>query len=121
MLDPLSHLSDRPVRTLIGVCQEGFQTLFQLLLLCLLILGLGGLVYKAIGPDGWLESTLGRIWEAHPTYAITGTLALLIGGAWLHRRLEQLPLFGRGGDWLVYGCLAFGLFFAVRLIATGGL
>jgi hypothetical protein len=121
MFDPLSHLTDRPVRSLIGIFQEGIQTLFQLLLLCLLILGLGGLVYKAVGPEGWLESTLGRVWEAHPTYAILGALALLIGGAWLQRRLEQLPLFGRGGDWLVYGCLAFGLFFAVRLIATGAI
>jgi hypothetical protein len=117
----LSHLSDRPVRTLFGVLQDGIQTLFQLLLLCLLILGLGGLVYKAVGPDGWLESTLGRIWEAHPTLAILGALALLIGGAWLPLKLEQLPMFGRRGDWLVYGCLAFGLFFAVRLLATGGL
>ena len=121
MLEPLSHLSDRPVRTLIGVLQEGIQTLFQLLLLCLLILGLGGLVYKAVRPDGWLESTLGRIWDSYPVLAILGALALLIGGAWLPRKLERLPLFGRGGDWLVYGCLAVGLFFALRLIATGAL
>ncbi len=121
MLDPLSHLSDRPVRTVLGVLQEGVQTLFQLLLLCLLILGLGGLVFKAIGPEGWLEATLGRVWEAQPVYAVLGTLALLVSAGWLQRRLEKLPLFGRGGDWLVYGCLAFGLFVAVRLIATGGL
>jgi hypothetical protein len=121
MLDPLSHLSERPVRTLIGVLHEGIQTLFQLLLLCLLILGLGGLVYKAVGPDGWLESTLGRIWDSHPVVAMVGALALLIGGAWLPRKLERLPLFGHRGDWLVYGCLAFGLFFALRLIATGAL
>jgi hypothetical protein len=121
MFDPISHFSDRPARSLIGVLQEGIQTLFQLLLLCLLILGLGGLVYKAVGPDGWLESTLDLIWSSHPTSAILGGLALLIGATWLPRRLEKLPLFGRGGDWLVYGCLAVGLFFALRLIATGGL
>jgi hypothetical protein len=121
MLDPLSHLSDRPVRTLFGVLQEGVHTLFQLLLLCLLILGLGGLVFKAIGPEGWLEATLGRLWEAHPTQAVLGGLALLVAGGWVQRKVEQLPMFGRGGDWLVFGCLAFGLFFAVRLVATGGL
>lgn len=121
MLDPLSHLTDRPVRGLISGLQEGVQTLFQLLLLCLLVLGLAGLVYKAVGPDGWLEATLGHLWETQPATAIGGALVLVFGAAWIKRGAERLPLFGKGGDWLVYGCLALGLFFAIRLIATGSL
>lgn len=121
MLDPLSHLTDRPVRGLISGLQEGVQTLFQLLLLCLLVLGLAGLVYKAVGPDGWLESTLGRLWEVQPVTALVGVIALVLGGAWIKRGFERLPLFGKGGDWLVYGCLGLGLFFACRLVLTGSL
>ncbi|HWQ38625.1 MAG TPA: hypothetical protein VNM24_08460 [Burkholderiales bacterium] len=121
MLDPLSHLTDRPVRSLLNVLQEGVQTLFLLLLVCLLALGLGGLVYKAVGPEGWLEATLGRIWHAEPVYAIVLATALVLGGVWVRWRIEKLPLFGKGGDWMVYACLALGLFFAVRLAATGTL
>jgi hypothetical protein len=121
MLDPLSHLTDRPVRGLINGLQEGVHTLFQLLLLCLLVLGLAGLVYKAVGPEGWLQSVLGRVWETQPVTALIGLIVIVISGAWLIGFLERLPLFGKSGDWLVYGCLALGFFFAVRLIATGSL
>jgi hypothetical protein len=121
MFDPFSELTTRPVRSAAAIVQEGLQTLFQLMLLCLLVLGLGGLVYKAVGPGGWLESALTHIWKSDPVYALLGVLALVIAGGGVRRGVDRLPLFGKGGDWLVYGCLALGGFFALRLIATGSL
>jgi len=121
MLDPLSDLTARPVRTALQILQEGVQTLFHLLLFSLLVLGFGGLLYKALRSGGWVESVLGRIWDQHPTVAIVTLLAALAGATWGTRMVDRLPLFGKRGDMLVYCCLALGVFFAFKLVVTGSL
>ena len=121
MLDPLSNLSARPGRSIFQLLQEGVTTMFHLLLFSLLVLGFGGLVYKALRPDGWFTNTLGQIWARHPVMAITVCLAGLAAGLWGTRFFERLPLFGKRGDMLVYACLALGMFFAFKLVVTGSL
>ena len=119
MLDPLSDLTTRPGRSLLQILQEGVQTLFHLLLFSLLVLGFGGLLYKALRSEGWVESVLARIWHQHPTAAIVTLLAILAGATWGTRLFERLPLYGKRGDMMVYCCLALGLFFAFKLVVTG--
>jgi hypothetical protein len=121
MLDPFSDLTARPVRNVLQILQEGVQTLFHLLLFSLLVLGFGGLLYKALRSGGWVESVLGRIWDQHPIVAIVTLLAALAGATWGTRLFDHLPLFGKRGDMLVYCCLALGLFFAFKLVVTGSL
>jgi hypothetical protein len=121
LLDPLSDLTARPLRSVLQVLQEGVQTLFHLLLFSLLVLGFGGLMYTALRSGGWVESVLGRIWDQHPTVAIVTLLAALAGAIWGTRLFDRLPLFGKRGDILVYCCLASGLFFAFKLVVTGSL
>ena len=121
MLDPLSDLTTRPVRSILQILQEGVQTLFHLLLFSLLVLGFGGLLYKALRSGGWVESVLGRIWEQHPMAAVATLLAGLAGATWGTRLFNRLPLYGKRGDMLVYCCLALGLFFAFKFMVTGSL
>lgn len=121
MLDPLSNLTARPVRSVLQILQEGVQTVFHLLLFSLLVLGFGGLLYKALRSGGWVESVLGRIWDQNPTVVIVTLLAVLAGATWGTRLFDRLPLYGKRGDMLVYGCLALGLFFAFKLAVTGSL
>ena len=121
MLDPLSNLTARPVRSVLQILQEGVRTLFHLLLFALLVLGFGGLFYKALRSGGWIEGVLGRIWDQNPTLAIMTLLAVLAGATWGTRLFDRLPLFGKRGDLLVYCCLALGLFFAFKLVVTGSL
>jgi hypothetical protein len=121
MLDPLSNLTARPVRSVLQILQEGVQTVFHLLLFSLLVLGFGGLLYKALRSGGWVDSVLGRIWDQNPTAIIVALLAVLAGAAWGTRLFDRLPLYGKRGDMLVYCCLALGLFFAFKLIVTGTL
>lgn len=121
MLDPLSNLTARPVRSVLQILQEGVQTLFHLLLFSLLVLGFGGLLYKALRSGGWVEGVLGSIWEQHPAAAIVTLLAALAGATWGTRLFDRLPMFGKRGDMLVYCCLALGLFFAFKLVVTGSL
>ena len=121
MLDPLSDFAARPVRSVLQILQEGVQTLFHLLLFSLLVLGFGGLLYKALRSGGWVESVLGRIWEQHPMAAVATLLAGLAGATWGTRLFNRLPLYGKRGDMLVYCCLALGLFFAFKFMVTGSL
>jgi hypothetical protein len=121
MLDPLSDLTARPVRSILQILQEGVQTLFHLLLFSLLVLGFGGLLYKALRSGGWVESVLGRVWEQHPMAAVATLLAGLAGATWGTRLFNRLPLYGKRGDMLVYCCLALGLFFAFKFMVTGSL
>src|SRR5262245_55955188 len=119
LLDPMSDLTGRPGRTLLQILQEGIQTLFHLLLFSLLALGFGGLIYKAVRPEGWITNGVGRIWSEHPVAAIVVCVVALASAMWGTRFFERLPLFGKRGDMLVYCCLALGLFFAFKLIVTG--
>ena len=119
ILDPLSDLTARPVRSILQILQEGVQTLFHLLLFSLLVLGFGGLLYKGLRSGGWVESVLGHVWDQHPTAAIVTLLAAVAGAIWGSRLIERLPMFGKRGDMLVYSCLALGLFFAFKLVVTG--
>lgn len=121
MFDSSSNFTARPSRGPLYVLQEGVTTLFHVLLFSLLVLGLGGLVYKTLRPEGWIETTLGQIWSHNPTMAIMTALAALVAGLWAKRLFEHLPMFGKRGDMLVYGCLALGLFFAFKLAVTGSL
>ncbi|CAN0481886.1 unnamed protein product, partial [Phaeothamnion confervicola] len=119
LFDPMSNLTARPVRGILQILQEGIQTLFHLLLFSLLLLGFGGLIYKALRSGGWIETLLGSFWAAHPAWAITALLAALAGAAALKRYFDNATMFGKRGDLLVYAFLALGLFFAFKLVVTG--
>lgn len=121
MFDPISDLTDRPVRGILNLVQEGIQTLFHLLLFSLLLLGFGGLIYKALRSGGWIESVLGSVWAQHPIMAILALLGVAGVAAGAKRYFNNMSMFGKRGDMLVYGCLALGLFFAFKLIVTGTL
>jgi len=121
MFDPLSDLTARPVRGVLNILQEGIQTLFHLLLFSLLLLGFGGLIYKSLRSGGWIESLLGSFWAQHPTMTVVTLLAALGVAGWVKRYFDNISMFGKRGDILVYGCLALGLFFAFKLVVTGTL
>jgi hypothetical protein len=121
MFDPLSNLTDRPARGVLHILQEGVQTLFHLLLFSLLLLGFGGLIYKALRSGGWIESILGGFWAQHPAMAIVALLGAVGVAAMAKRYFDNATMFGKRGDILVYGCLALGLFFAFKLVVTGTL
>ncbi len=120
MIDPVSGFQHRPMRTLGSVFQEGLQTLYELLIVSLLILGIGGFMVKAFGADGLVPRLLQSAWEVGPGYLLLAVVALVIGIAWLKRLFYRRPAaIGRGGDMLVFVFLALGAFFGLRLIMTG--
>ncbi len=122
MLNPIANLHDRPLRLVTSVLHEAVYTIFQLLLLSLMLLGIGGLVFKAIGAEGWLLDILQGAWHRDPIYALFVVGAAVLGGGWLKRVLEQrLATVEHIGDILIYGWIVLGVYFGSRLIITGSL
>ena len=121
MLDPVTSFQHRPLRTLSSVFHEAMQTLFELLILSLLLLGIIGLMFKAFGAGGLVPRLLHSAWQTGPGYLLAAVVALIVGAAWTKRAFYKRPAaVGRSGDLLVFSCLALGAFFALRLALTGG-
>lgn len=122
MLNPIANLHDRPLRIVASVLHEAVYTIFQLLLLLLMLLGIGGLVFNAIGTEGWLLGILQGAWHRDPIYALFVAGAVVLGGGWLKRVFEQrLATVDHIGDILIYGWIVLGVYFGSRLIITGSL
>lgn len=121
MLDPVTSFQHRPIRTLSSVLQEGLQTLFELSIVSLLLLGIIGFGFKAFGADGLVLRLLQSAWQGGPGYLLLATFALVVSLVWLKRFFYRRPAaIDRGGDLLVFSFLALGAFFGLRLITTGG-
>jgi len=87
----------------------------------LVVLGVGGLLYKALKPEGWITTSLGQLWEKSPGLVwLAGFVIAVITLGFKHyfdrsgRRTSRANL-------LVYAFLALGLFFFFKLIVTGNL
>lgn len=91
------------------------------LLFAILVLGLFGVVYKLVGPNGLVASAGGKLWRDSPGLAALVTLGAAVALFWFKRHMDASP--GRGGIWdkLVYAWIAVGAYFAVRLAVTGHL
>jgi len=93
----------------------------SVVLIGLVLLGIGGALYKALAPGGWLTSALDRIWSVNPWLVwLVGFISAATLGS-LRWWLEGRPAGRRGAEALVYTFLALGLFFFFKLLVTGAL
>jgi hypothetical protein len=111
---------DRMQKTLRG---RGLSDLVEficsLFLVALALLGMTGLIYHALSPDGLIGPWIARLWSRHPGFAslvLIGliTMALAARGQGLSSRRvsghSDLPL---------YFFVALGIFFAARWLVNG--
>ena len=84
----------------------------------LVMLGVGGTVYKLVAPGGWLAVAFGRSVAG----GLAAVLALLIIGvcAWLTRDLFSVRARNRHSEAFVYGFAAVGAIYAVQILVKGG-
>ncbi len=89
--------------------------------LCLMILGVGGVMYHAIGEDGWIERFFGGVLDQGVGTILAVLVGLVLAG-WLIRRWliasQRHALFN---DFLMYGMVALGVLFVGRLLMNGSL
>jgi hypothetical protein len=91
------------------------------LILVLMIIGITGILYHAIGENGWVERFLGGVFDQG--FAIIAmTLVGVVLAGWLARRwLIATQTNALLNDFLMYGMVALGVLFLGRLIMYGSL
>jgi hypothetical protein len=88
-----------------------------LVLVGLVLLGIGGTIYKVIAPDGWVAMAFGRSLSAG--VATLGSLVMIFGLAWFSRGWQSPRHRNRFSDLLVYSFAAAGLLYLVQLWIKG--
>jgi hypothetical protein len=94
---------------------------FSVALICLVVLGLAGVLYKALVPGGWISALLDQLWTKNPWLVWLigfGSASVLAAVKWW---LDRNPDAGRRSEALAYAFMALGLFFFFKLLVTGSL
>jgi hypothetical protein len=118
----MSRVSGRTSKSLSQMLRSGLEDAVAVAVVGLVVLGVGGLVYKLLNPDGWLSEWLGRLWNKSPglvwAVGFIGAAVVILG----KHAYDRNP---RGnatrGNLVVYAFLALGLFFFFKLVVTGSL
>jgi hypothetical protein len=100
--------------------QEAFalvQAALGFLVLALVLLGIGGTIYKVTSPEGWVAQAFGRTLSAGT--AALGSLLLVAGLAWFSRTWSSPRGRTNLSDLLVYGFACAGLLYAAQLLIQG--
>ena len=93
------------------------QAFVGFLLVALVLMGIGGTIYKVIAPDGWVALAFGRSFSAG--VATRGSLVMIFGLAWFSRVWSSPRHRNRFSDLLVYSFAAAGLLYLVQLWVKG--
>lgn len=102
-----------------GSLRAALQFVAGFFLLALVMLGVGGTIYKLIAPGGWLAQLIGG------SLSYLGAVVLALIGvamfAWMtHDRITPARR-DKIGDWWVYLCGAVGLIYAVQIAWQGSI
>jgi hypothetical protein len=120
LFEMVTSMQRQPVRTLGGVVMGALQTVFQIALLLLMVLGIGCLFYKAVGPDGLLREVFESAWNRGPMYLFFVTMGILAGGTWLRNFMYRSPSVSSfTGDAMAAVFIGAGIFFCVQIINGG--
>jgi hypothetical protein len=104
----------------VKVRQELFsvgQVIYGFAIVVLVMLGIGGTIYKVISPDGWVAQAFGRSLSAGT--AALGSLLLIVGLAWFSRGWSSPRTRNRYAELFVYTFAAAGLVYLAQLWGKG--
>lgn len=93
------------------------QMLVGLFLVALVLLGIGGTIYKVIAPDGWVAQAFGRSVSAG--VVALGSLLMIAALAWFSRGWNSPLQRNRYPELFVYGFAAAGLLYVAKLWVVG--
>lgn len=101
----------------IRIKQEAYalaQAFLGFVILALVLLGIGGTIYKIISPDGWVAQAFGRSLSAGA--AALGSLLMVVTLAWFSRGWSSPRRRTQFADIAIYGFAAAGVLYIVQLM-----
>lgn len=93
------------------------QATFGFAVVALVLLGIGGTIYKVISPEGWLAQAFGRSLSAGA--AALGSLVLIAGLAWFSRGWSAPRYRNRFSDFMVLAFAAAGGIYLAQIWLKG--
>ena len=93
------------------------QVAYGLAVVLLVVLGIGGTIYKVISPEGWVANAFGRSFSAG--VAALGSLVMIAALAWFSRGWSSPRSRNRFSDLLVYTFAAAGMLYLAQLWTKG--
>ena len=93
------------------------QAFAGFLIVGLVMVGIGGTIYKVISPEGWVAEAFGRSLSAGA--AALGSLLMIFGLAWFSRGLNSPRRRNQFSDVLVVGFAMAGLLYIGQLWIKG--
>ena len=93
------------------------QAALGVTLLGLVLIGIGGTIYKVMAPEGWVTQAFGRSISAG--MAAVGSLFTIVGLAWFSRGRQSPQSPNRISELLVYSFAAAGLLYLAQLWMKG--
>ncbi|OGA73508.1 MAG: hypothetical protein A3G81_06355 [Betaproteobacteria bacterium RIFCSPLOWO2_12_FULL_65_14] len=93
------------------------QMLVGFLIVALVLMGIGGTIYKVISPEGWLAQAFGRSVSAG--VVALGSLIMIVALAWFSRGWNSPLQRNRYPELLVYGFATAGLLYVAQLWMIG--
>jgi hypothetical protein len=106
-----------PMSTLKHEVVSATQVIYGFTIVVLVMLGIGGTIYKVIAPDGWVAQAFGRSLSAG--VATLGSLVIIFALAWFSRGYSSPRRRNGFSDLLVYSFAAAGLLYLVKLWIRG--
>lgn len=93
------------------------QAFIGFLIVGLVLVGIGGTIYKVISPEGWVAQAFGRSLSAGA--AALGSLLMIVGLAWFSRGWSSPRRRNQFSDVLVIGFAMAGLLYLGELWIKG--
>jgi hypothetical protein len=98
---------------------KGFNDAFEfgcsLFLVALALLGMTGLIYHTLSPDGLIGPWIARLWASHPAFTslvAVGVVTMILAARGNGHRVSS-------SDLPLYFFVALGTFFAARWLVNG--
>jgi hypothetical protein len=126
----LAHIRNSPIMS--RVYQKGSKSIGQLTsavledafavaMVGMTLLGVAGVVYKSLKPEGWLSVGLDTLWEKSPGLVWFTAFSLAAVTLVVKHYYDRAPSRNRSGNLVAYAFVAMGLFFFFKLVVTGTL
>jgi len=93
------------------------QVILGFAMVVLVMLGIGGTIYKVIAPDGWVAQAFGRSLSAGT--AALGSLLLIVALAWFSRGWRSPRARNRFVELFVYTFAAAGVVYLAQIWSKG--